>query len=941
MPSPIRRTLAQHSDGLAAALDFYRDPEQFLSDAKPEDFELFASLRHTVRVRNILAQYLVRQVSNLDPRIRYVLSDENWAEGLERLERKGYTLQDVKHWAWILIPDDPDKCVTRFFQKSQHQPLFILYHLLSAEPAFTSPDSLWALLQYCRRWYSTEYRVWKRNIGRSLSDETGQSTMDHLPSEQAPLDRTAHHVPKEKKNAVRHPSLMDLGMDPQLFGKLLSMLSTNANRLSSSALPAIADLAVSYIKQIGKERKRIDTGYKLQCEVFNVALQAVSSPAIRKSYDRSVHSWRAIATLLAFSSSLKGQPFIIERDSYRAIRQTLLLLPKTDSERDTASALGASWPAYRMLRDGMEEMAGTEEYVSRVVKAGYMMQEAGYAKDDIDVTTDILGGMAPDNSPTVQTRANYPYRLRVANAQWAALIRTTRNAQEAWMAFQRPPEPGTKPTFNVYWELLTKIAAKPAGPEHHNLPGDGREVFPYDDTNLTEFEKGRLTPPTARALIAEMFQSGVVLQGHRLPSLISKAYSMREALEYLDHSDLEPAAKECIKVCMMEFVEPPPWLATKHHQNVLRAFVKLLCDLQPNRTVEMAQRMPIKHFGRIHYAFRLVQTAWLPTRYKNRAPWELVLYALARPKVALSRGGLQENELEVLTMATEVIEMAETHAALNVEMVNEFGRTIWKVMASTVPILLAAQSASPENRNLMRMYASQNPAHQILERPSSHDDQRSWRQILTPVFKGPLSKSSRPLDAIIREAARHLKKAWRAVSTIGPASDPIPNLEITPTNINNYMRTLAYVGDYEEMLLLLYWTLREWVPASGSLTLLEQDRLARVFRLFRAFAEPMLGEDTVGPLREEIMELSRRESAGIIYWPADEEIENYIRSDKWGNHQNLRELLNVVTEMEAAAHGWIFDEEQGMEESGHVEPRTWRRGLEFGLRHTVIAWKTM
>ncbi|KAI8315504.1 hypothetical protein K4K61_001484 [Colletotrichum sp. SAR11_59] len=487
----------------------------------------------------------------------------------------------------------------------------------------------------------------------------------------------------------------------------------------------------------------------MQCRVFNAALQAVSEPAAEKPYDRATCNWKAITALLSLSSGLP-RPLVIERQSYRAIRQILLMLPKTVTERDTASALASSWPPYRILRDGMEEKANAEDYLSRVVKAGMMMQEAGYAKQPVDDVTDILGGRAPDGSPTVQTRANYPRRIHYDQAAWAALIRTTRNSQEAWAMFKNPPEANMEPNWQVYWELIVKIAAKPADLDHNNLPGDGREVSPFDDRNLTDFEKART----------------------------------------------------------------------------------------------------------------------------------------------------KTNGLEVLLLATEVMERAEAHSGLS--------------------LLMFHSENNRESQNFLSLYSLHSTPAKVPKLVSSKDRQ-CWKTALSPIFQKRSCNTADTPYEVMCDATRKLKGAWRALSTTGSIAKPKVNRLVTASHINNYMRTLAFVGDYEEMLLLLQWVTNEWLPAVttalGGLSLADMERLERAVRAFRAFAEPMLGNEVVKPMHQE-MAHNR-----ALHWPSDEEVEDYIASDKWGDHQNLKAVIDMVKRLEEQEVSVMMKEADNGDDSNDIEDK--------------------
>ncbi|OHW99546.1 prefoldin subunit [Colletotrichum incanum] len=700
-------------------------------------------------------------------------------------------------------------------------------------------------------------------------------------------------------------------MTPSLFNRVVEGLCHHASRLQPDALPDIADLSVAYIKGISHSCQHPGKAYKFQCQVFNGTLQAVSLPSEKTPYGHVSHNWRAITILLSLSSSLE-RPLIIEEESYRAIRQVLLALPKTASERDTASTLSSSWPPYRILRDGMEEKTDTQEYLSRVVKAGFMMQEGGYSKKEIDLTTDVLGGMAPDGSPTVQTRANYPRHLRVEQGTWAALIRTTRNAQEAWALFKNPPEPGMRPTFEVYWELMAKLAAEPADPGHYNLPGDGREVFPFNDRNFSDFEKARINPPSIPKLIEEMFNAGVAIRGRTLAWLLRQAPNVETALEYTNHSSLDEALKSKLRWCLKEYQRPPSNPPTKLPpstdlpRDILHATIDFVCRLQPNRTANTPDYLPNNKLYPIHHALRLAQTGWKSTHASGRAPWESIMLALGRPNIMVSNNVPRDNDIEVVNMAFKVLEKAEEHSALSLGMVDSFAQAVRKAVYSRLPILLEhASSAStilPEDEEFMSLYVAQstefmvpNGPHVFRKPDSANVVTGSWRQILTPVFKSREERTRLQTPCrVVREASERLKAAWRVLSTKASARQPYVDPRVTASHINGYMRTLAAVGDLEEMALLLCWVVRDWAPtAGGDLSLADARRLSRAAIVFRAFAEPLLDEGVLASLREEVEVHS--EKGGPVHWPTDQEVEHYIQGDEWGNHRNLQEVIKLAT----------------------------------------------
>ncbi|EFQ31774.1 hypothetical protein CGRA01v4_04810 [Colletotrichum graminicola] len=848
---------------LIDVLDLYRDPGIFLSESKLARLRALA-VNNSTQLVVITAQYILREVPQLDPRIGDLLcSNEKWLAKLHRLARNGLSAGDVSYWAWTLVSPDPDVRVARFMSKPCQKPLFLLCHLLLKNAHF-SPDSFEGLLKYCRKWCSYQ------QIGRGFAKAFARSYV----------------------------------LNPELFNRVAENLCFHASRLQSDALPEIADLSVAYIKSIAQRCQHPDKAYEFQCKVFNGALQAVSVLSKRTPYQQASQNWRAITILLSLSSSLK-HPLIIEGESYRAIRQVLLALPKTASERKTAGALSSSWPPYRILRDGMEEKADTQEYLSRVVKAGFMMQEAGYSKKEIDVTTDVLGGMAPDGSPTIQTRAIYPRHLRVEQGTWAALVRATRNAQEAWAAFTNPPESGMRPTFEVYWELMVKLAARQADPRHHNLPGDGREVFPFDDRNLSDFEKARISPPSMPQLIEQMYNAGVAIEERPLAWLLRRAPDIETALEYISHSSVDEALKNSLRQCLKVSQKPVITIPTRPSRPIdlphkmLHATVDLLCRLQPNRTKNTPDYLPKHKLYSIHHAFRLAQTGRNLAHTSDRPPLELIMLALGRPNIMVSNTAPQDNNIEVVKMALKVLGEAEERGALTLDMLNAFAHAIRKLVYSSISMSLSSTSAMlPGDEEFVSLYRARNTelavpnGPNVFRRPDAADNvDGSWRQIHTPVFEAQQEQENLQTPCkVVREASERLKAVWRVLLTKASAHPPFASPRVSEMNIYHYMRTLVAVGDLEEAVLLLCWTVRDWAPAAGAkLTPGKVRTLTKAVIVFRAFAEPLLDERAVASLREEIE--TNSEQGGPVHWPADQQVEEYVQGDDMGNHQNLHEVV--------------------------------------------------
>ncbi|KAK2064097.1 hypothetical protein LY76DRAFT_533730 [Colletotrichum caudatum] len=860
---------------LDEALNVYHHPRTSQSGVKLHRLKSLA-LNNSTQIAVIIAQWILRETSPLDPRVEDLLcSEAEWAQKLSRLASRGIKAEHVSKWAWILVSPSPNMRVTRFLSTLGHKPVFLLCRLLKV--AHLGPGSLRGLLEYCKKWYS------------------GQQT---------------------GRDPAKSFDLYSV-MDPSHFTGVAESLCFHASKYEPGALSEIADLSVAYIKGIPDSRQHPGKRYAAQCRVFNGVLQAVSLLPKMSPYRQALQNWRAITILLSLSSSLE-RPLIIEEESYRAIRQVLLALPKTTSERDTASALSGSWPPYRILRDGMEEKAGTQEYLSRVVKAGFMMQEGGYSKEEIDVITDVLGGVAPDGSPTVQTRANYPRHLHAEQGRWAALIRATRNAQEAWAAFINPPEIGTRPTSEVYWELLVKLAAAPADPGHYNLPGDGREVFPFDDRNLSDFEKARIRPPSILQVLEQMVNDGVAIRRPILAWLLRQAPDVWTALGYIDHSNEDEELKTTLRQCLQELHTPLRTLPTSFSRHIdvpheiLHATICLLCRLQPNRTKNTPDHLPEYRFYPIHHAFRFAQIGRKSAEAHDRAPWESIMLALGRPNIMVSNAAPQDNDIEVVTMALKVLEKAEERGALTLDMLDSFGQAIRKAVYSNISNLLSPTSAMlPGDDDFMSLHRARKTELAIPDGPyvfrilgAASEADCTWTQILAPVFRARRDPETPKTPCqVVRDASKRLKAAWRVLSIKGLAQRPSVDSRVMALHIYGYMRTLAAVGDLKEAVLLLCWVVRDWAPDPGvNLSPANLRRLSRAVIVFRALVAPLLDESVVASLREEIETSS--EQGGPVHWPTDQEVEEYIQGDDWGIQQNLYEVVNSAAASKQERRRW-------------------------------------
>ncbi|KAI0506487.1 hypothetical protein F5B22DRAFT_623269 [Xylaria bambusicola] len=738
----------------------------------------------------------------------------DWTDAFNNLAGRGWSWDDVDHWIWILSGKDEDTRVQRLISTDTPRPIFLLLLLLRSE-TFQNAGTLSSLMQYISKHHMTLYR---KPAGTQVEPKKILTVSQFL----IVLRRLVRHV-----QVVHPPSIV-----------------------------TVARLAANYIESIPNDPHHTlhNTDYHDQCTVYNTALYHLKRHASNQPLANMEFNWRAQKNLLTMSDGLR-KPLIINKASYQAIRQVLVGLKKSGKERAVALRYAKSWPPYRQDFDGRDTKRSIEDDRSRSVKAGVLMQEAGYPVDEYDRALDVLGG-TDEGSPTIQTRSLPPKqwtgKVEEQNiySRWAMSIRATRNSQEAWKAFNNFAEKsGLAPTLPVYNEMFVKLQAAPVDLEWSGdlLPGDSRETFPVHDANYSQYELARLSPPTVSELYAEMMSRGIRPGGHGLHNLIINARSVEEGLRYLHDSGVPSDVTESLAAYRLSFTQSLrriPLLS-------FSSYIRLLCKLQPNR--QGHDKIYGNELYRIRYAVILTSMRLSPDTTEGRTfrpPWYAILRALARAHIAVTDGPAAENDLEALKMSMEIVQSARSRVGIDSELFILLCRAIQKAALSRLRSL-------PE---VDRLHAPLIPnSHQLLEITSS-----IFSKLTTPIVDGM------------------------------PASSPMLNLQypMGPPHLHAYMRALAFLQARDQMTGLIFWMLDNYSYVKE-----EAERysnrgpamIAKTFCAFQAFASPALEEGVQQELEDRMDRLVA--DGGNWRWPTAEEVENYTSADARGGSEAIRRRL--------------------------------------------------
>lgn len=771
---------------------------------------------------------------------KFLQNPVEWETRLKRFAYKGMDRTDLDHWLWILEPEDTDAKVERFVSTDRHKPIFVLMAILRTDEYMRKGSSLVNLYDYIARNYFRSDPTSRQDIQKEAPRRSSRRSLDNA-----------------------------FNMTPTHFMLLVKRAMYHCLKTWPSSIVTIARLVVSYMRTIpantkpNKTNRR--TGYADQCRIFNHALCSFRRVSSLSPLDNLRHNWKAQRILLGYSAGLH-RPLIISRWSYRAIRVVLLGLKKSKAETRTAVRHAHTWPPYRKRLDGTEEREDPEEWLSRSVKAGILKKQEGYPDDTLDQALDSLGGAVLQNSITVQTRSGAPRvwsgdrrSLSIFSA-WAAKVKATRNAYEAWQMCQEPPLPNLKPNFQVYAEMFSKLFSAEIDYTSSILPGAAKEVYPPHHVNLTEFERERLRPLSVDELYERMLRDGNRPVKHCLTLLVRNASTVENAAQYLRDSPLDQEAVESLTKALNPTYDSVKQIPLR----VFHAYVGLLCSRQARRrwvhNPNVARHRPrpevLARYDNLKRAVQLVCIRSGPRRSPAPAPWYTVMQKLARRELVLRPWCSQEEDnVEALRMMLSLFNAYKMSEGLHPIPFDCLARCTRNALGDD------GTAAGPA-KNAQQLIAT---AHQTLK--------STLRALTTPV--------QAPTQSI---------------------SDSLPPLyhELSAAHIQTYLEMLARLGDVDEAVQLIEWVLLSW---DQSPAILEQARdpnhkqwamLGQAFVCFRAFAEGKVSVEIMGRIEARFEELKGKGSTWL--WPSDEDVEEYVewntgegRVEATGQEENMYE----------------------------------------------------
>ncbi|KAF2716885.1 hypothetical protein K431DRAFT_278106 [Polychaeton citri CBS 116435] len=745
----------------------------------------------------------------------------------------------------------------------------------------------------------------------------------HVPSWllQAPLTRMDLQQPPFRSLVSLYIKLssnaaaLDAHLHAHLFDTFLRCIPV-ARQAWPPALPLLVPSLIETVRQsileeAGPLQRLREMSYK-----FNKLMRLISLPTRGAPMVDAKHQEKAIVLILQHMSGHQP-PLQIDREGYRAVIRLQLTFRKTNEEERWAGLKALSWPPWKEDRTGLDAEVGPEHGISRAGETLRQMQQAGYSIGGWERVAGIYAGWDSDGTPTIQTRksmggATSIYRDEAAI--WAARINVTRTVQEAWACFLAYEDAKLSPSMDVYLETFRKLREEDRRKEleqengdlnapithPQRLAGDAREILPLPpSTHLYTYT--RTTPPTMDGFFRYLQAKHIELDERCVGFLVGNAPSLRDGLEYLQHSslglatlhqilsagsaaDIEAIAKLLLHACIRLFCRFP---------NV--SFRRLLPDnLRPvhyqNFGLYSDDQLKMNPNNSIVFAMRLLELS--PTIFSPS--WNMALACLAKVTAFESMrsavSGLSGYELSQRAQYEKSVAFAALKRLVNA---------------------LHAKNSTLDHRGFLYVcYAFENIAiacyGAVRECPNNHKERQKKGQYL--IWENIRTFKPTRHRAFLQNGFTKLigvGKDFAMVESEIKSTGNLPPLLHTPDPalLHAYVRVLGWLGCYEDLQRLIQWMAlyKEELTAQMDRRKNGDKMMRRTIIAVRVFLERswLTTDEEKHPqtqvTRALMHELPARASSKAINdirsifedagewgsWPSDEEVEEYCQDHKF------------------------------------------------------------
>ncbi|KAJ5132792.1 hypothetical protein N7448_006950 [Penicillium atrosanguineum] len=829
---------------------------------------------------------------NLD----FVLTEVFRTNSQRFLTERGYDIEDVVSWAWIMKSQTHHQAISRMFaleadSKISRVPTFIPLFLLK-EPHLDAQSFRLLLIH-------------------SLHLMSGQPfpALDALPRD---FETHSNQPPTKPRPAIDRSTCMIL----------VVRLIRHARQVWPEALPIIARsfsrfLTAGPVKETRLLSLAEHKADGFRTAKFNSCLELLSLPTkIHPFRSSNIQQEAQFELLRAMATHKPVLP--LNRRGYRAVIAVQMAHKKTAEERQSAELKAPSWPPWKEARLGIDTQRGNEGIISRAMNVLSQMKEAGYSHQTWEEMCSVLAGWDTDGSPTVQTRSLVHQTGSLSRehnvdsnhyAVWVARIRATRTVREAWACFLAYRDQNLPQKAAIHVAIAEKLIyrekAVKRGSDHKSsaLPGDGREVHP-EPASARDLIYVKTEPPSSQEFLDQILSDGFRPSGRFLALLLESTSNFRLGVKYLQYSDLTD--EQITALCTPWYQQPGDKAdhikALQSLPNfVFAAFIKLLCSSFFVTAKSVAPRTPLLYHFPVLMAgkqspgpmsdisglneelgepchprslWHAIQLVKLLKPACHQA-WSHILNTLSQKSTSRRSwirsclsGTLRDQDLYRILVWQEVLAVLRLMKARKLDL----GMKNFQFLCLAFK---RAVDAGTHHDGLVE------EAARLIQKPSLAGINCDGQEAFDAMVANGLEVLKSQFDGLVLPASKTSELAERSIFTIESEAHVLAGLHVPSyATLHSFVRVLGLVGDDEGLLYLLRWM----SESATRLNEVADEELNgevmkhQTFTAIRVFLEKLHRPDDARVASDRQVQ----EAYDLVSqtpgweWPSDEDVEEYL-----------------------------------------------------------------
>jgi hypothetical protein len=507
---------------------------------------------------------------------------------LEYLARRGYSVEDVMSWAWVLTAENPFVSVMRYIELEKHNgrsqqvpksiPPFLFLFILRHKDI--PMDTLPLLLDIANRMLQSAPQTLQMARQEIREESAGVSPWVQLGDYKTPMILLVRLLRLARALA------------PPVFLPIVGMFTSTFTSTSGA----------------GKSDEAKDDYYRILTELYNTFISLLSMPCRISPYRAAAVQHQAAFRLLEEMAKF-DPPLVVTRRGYEGLIRIEAARGKTSPEKEWGMLKSQSWPPWKADRLGTDANRGKEGRYSLAMRVIHHMQKAGYALGSWERVAGIVAGWDTDGTPTIQTRTLLPVPrqfqvdIELNPNIWAARIRATRTKREAWACFLAYKRLSLPIDEGVYLEMIEKLGygerlvelpSSTNPPFNAPIPGDGKELFaepssPWDVVHL------QTEPPSLNEFLRTAFAQGIKVTQPLLRLVLKVTDSFDLGMECIGRSFLTLYQIDALRHTGPTFDQKRLVKRLAHlHQvpdDVFHAYIKFLCRCDRGPTPRAQPRL--------------------------------------------------------------------------------------------------------------------------------------------------------------------------------------------------------------------------------------------------------------------------------------------------------------------------------------------------------------